>query len=274
MKNMLHYVLLFVAVLLSSCSQLYSYVQVFEAQSSTVKNQGGGMIYEDDNCVIYYAFWAKGGDASFSIYNKTNEVMSVNPCKSFFIRNKIVTDYYAGQPIIAIPPHAYRVISNSTQLSDLLLDCDLDRYPEATATISYDEANSPLCFTNYITYCLGESTQEKVIENSFYIARITNYARHLVCKFVERPKRPCQNLTSDDSKNYKETYPTKVYDKHYTFDTSNCFYIEYDKVSSRTLYKDNSQRFYFSEIYDGYTTTGSDADSDYMRRLLHPFAKP
>lgn len=274
MKNNLHFVLLFVAVFLSSCSQLYNYVQVFEAQSPTVNNQGGGMVYEDDNCVIYYAFWAKGGDASFSIYNKTDEVMSVNPCKSFFIRNKIVTDYYEGQPVIAIPPHAYRVITKSTILDDLLLDCDLDRYPEASASITYEESNSPLQFTNYITYRLGEAEQEKVIENNFYIARITNYARHLVYKFVERPKRPCQNMTSDDSRNYNDTYPTKVYDSSYTFDISNCFYLEYQKISNRKLYKDNSQKFYYNEMYGGYTTSGSDTESDYMQRLLHPFAKP
>ena len=277
MKHYLQFVLLSVVVFFSSCSlQLYNYVQVFEAQSSSVKNQDGGMVYEDENCIIYYSFWANGGDASFSVYNKSNEVISINPCKSFLIRNGIAQDYYDGQSIIAIPPHASRIITKKSILTELFLDCDLDRYPEEKAVITYDESNSPLTFTNYISYHLGESAQEKVIENTFYIAKITNYAKNLVYKFVEREKRPCQNMTSDDSSNYRDTYPTKVYDKCYSIDISNCFYVEYEKWSNKRLYKNNENKYFYNEIYNGYTLYDGykDGEPEYTQRLLHPFAKP
>ena len=274
---MKHYsfLLLFVAISLSSCSLLqYNYVQVFEAQSSTVKNQDDTMVYEDDNCAIRYALWAEGGDASFAIYNKTDEMLTIDPGKSFFIRNGIAQDYYTNQPVIAIPPHTSRIMKAPLLKEDLLLDCDLDRYPEETASISYNEENSPLCFTNYITYSIGKSTTQKVIENKFYISKITNYAEPYAYSYVERPKRPCQNLTDDDSKTYDDSYPTKVYDLVYKFNLSNRFYLKYHKWSNRKLYKYNGKRYFYNETFKGYTTINSNEDSDYKRRLLHPFAQP
>lgn len=317
------------------------------------------MLYEDDNCALFYSLWANGGDASFAIYNKTDEVLYVDLSKSFFIRNGIANDYYrerawsetssssfgtqttssvaaygnisssygvgatylgnfgslpftAADPILttanaqktesygllrsaafansyatstsssvavkeqkimAIPPHASKIVAEYAISTELLLNCNLDRYPEDKASITFNEQNSPLRFSNYITYHLGNTTQENVVRNDFYIAKITNYAEPSVYKFVERPKRPCQNLTSDDSKDYKDTYPTKVYDKVYNLDRSNCFYLEYQIQSNRKLYKGGGQTYYYNEIYKGWTTEGSDEQSTYQQRLLNPFQR-
>ena len=90
--------LLCVALLFSSCSSIYHYVQVFETQSTKqsapVKQQNGGLVYEDDECLVFYSLWANGGDASFGIFNKTDQIMYVDLSKSFFIRNGIANDYY------------------------------------------------------------------------------------------------------------------------------------------------------------------------------------
>lgn len=352
--------LLSVAILFSSCSSVYHYVQVFEAKSSSqsaqIKNEGGGMLYEDNNCAVFYSLWANGGDASFAIYNKTNEIMYVDLSKSFFVRNGIANDYYKErawsetntsttgtqatasaaafgnvsysygvgatylgnfgslpftsadpvlttanaqrsgsygllrsaaiansyatsksslisikeQKIMAIPPHASKIVAEYSISTELLLDCDLSRYPEQSASISFNENNSPLNFTNYITYKLGENDQEIVVKNEFYIAKVTNYAKPSIYKFVEREKKPCQNLTSDESKNYKENYPFKVFDKIYLINTSNCFYLEYEKQSNRKLYEADNTIYYYNELYNGYTTTGND-QQNYQQRLLNPF---
>ena len=341
--------LLCVAILFSSCSSVYHYVQVFETQSSKqsapVKQQNGGLVYEDDECLVFYSLWANGGDASFGIFNKTDQIMYVDLSKSFFIRNGIANDYYKErawgetttnsastqvsasiaasgnlsysygasatylgnfgnlpfttydpiltsvnaqksesygylrsaalantyaiststsisakeQKIIALPPHSSKIVSEYAIANSILLDCDLDRYPSEQASISFNEANSPLRFSNYITYRLGDNQQEKVIENNFYVSKIINYAQPYTFEYVERAKRPCQNLTEDDSKNYKDTYPIKVYDKIYKFNTGNCFYLEYEKQSNRILYKTNDLKtYYYNETYQGYTTGDSD----------------
>lgn len=335
--------LLCVAFVLSSCSSVYHYVQVFEAKSSSqsqqIKNEGGGMIYEDNICAIFYSLWANGGDASFAIFNKTDEIMYVDLSKSFFIRNGIANDYfkerawsetntstfgtqttasaaafgnvsnsygvgatYLGnfgslpftsadpilttanaqktesygllrsaaiansyatsksssismkeQKIMAIPPHSSKIVTEYSISTELLLNCDLDRYPEQKASIKFDENNSPLHFTNYVTYTVGNNEQEIIVKNEFYIAKVTNYAKPSIYEYVERERKPCQNLTSDESKSYIEKYPIKVFDKKYLINTSNCFYLEYDKQSNRKLYNKNIDYFY-NDLYNGYTT--------------------
>jgi len=352
--------LLLVALCLNSCSQLYNYVQVFEtkSQSERIKAADKGLLYEDEYCSIYYSFWANGGDASFSIFNKTDEIMYVDLSKSFFIRNNIANDYYKErewaeartvstsvetttsasasrsknrtygasatylgnygtlpvtehdpilttasanvtesygivyttavanslatsrtvssaikeQKILAIPPKSSKIVIEYSISESILLNCDLDRYPEEKASLEFDETNSPLNFTNYVTYTIGKSSQEQVIKNTFYISKITNYAEPFAFTYLERTK-PCQNLTSDDSKDYKPNYPVKVYDRYYTFDVSNCFYLQYNILSKRKLYKD-TRKYYYSYLYDGYTETGTDEQSEYKQRLLDPFAKP
>ena len=352
--------LLSVALCLTSCSQMYNYLQVFEtrSQSEKIKAAEKGFLYEDEHCSIYYSFWANGGDASFSIYNKTDEIMYVDLSKSFFIRNNIANDYYKEREwgeartvassvqtstaastsksknrtygasatylgnygflpvteyepilttasasvtdsygivyttavanslatsrtvssaikerkIMVIPPKSSKIVIEYSISDNLLLDCDLDRYPEEKASLEFNETSSPLNFTNYVTYKLGESSQEQVIKNTFYVSKITNYAEPFAITYQERTK-PCQNLTPDDSKDYKPNYPLKVYDPYYTFDISNCFYLKYNIMSKRKLYK-GARKYYYNHIYDGYSETGSDEQSDYQQKLLNPFARP
>lgn len=345
------FILPFLAFLLSSCTAVYQYVQVFEAKSSSqsgqIKNEGGGMLYEDNNCAVFYSLWANGGDASFAIYNKTDEIMYVDLSKSFFIRNGIANDYYKErswsevststnstqtissttaygnasysygvgatyfgkfgtlpltsadpilttsnaqwtesdgllrsaalansyatsksssisvkeQKIIAIPPHASKIVAAYSISTELLLICDLNRYPEQSASMSFNEDNSPLNFMNYLTYKLGNDHQEMVVKNGFYIEKVTNYAKPSIYKYVEREKKPCQNLTTDESENYNENYPLKVFDKIYLINTSNCFYLEYEKHSNRKLYKGDAVTYYYNDLYEGYTTVNPEDQS-------------
>lgn len=356
------FILSIAAMMLCSCAQVYTFVQVFEtkpAAQSNIKTERGGMLYEDDQCIIYYSFWAKGGDASFAVYNKTDKIMYIDLSKSFFIRNGIANDYYKErawsetktnmvgvqteqsvafaanraissgvsatyvgnfgslplsssepiltsanaqmtdtygvlrstaytnafttstsstlgvkeQKIVAIPPHTSKIVTEYAINHLLILNCDLDRYPEDQASITYDASNSPLTFSNYITYRLGDNEKENVVKNEFYISKITNYAQPSLYQFVERKNKPCQNMTDDVSKDYKDKYPVEVYDKVYKFDRSNRFYLEYEIQSSRRLYK-GGQQYYYSPLYDGYTSGGSgDAQSEYTKKLIDPFAK-
>lgn len=318
--------LLFIACLFSSCAQLYNYIQVLETKSSSekIKVVDNGMLYEDENCSIYYSFWAEGGDASFAIYNKTDEIMYVDLSKSFFIRNNIANDYYkerewveAGtlsstdlnsilttassnitetyginyttaianshttirtvsssvkeQKILAIPPMSSKIVVEYSINNNILKNCDLERYPAEKASMEFDESDSPLRFSNYITYTLGTNLAEHVLTNSFYVSKITNYAEPSAYQYIERIK-PCQNLTSDDSKNYETSYPIKVYDRCFTFYTYNCFYLKYNILTKRRLYKEK-EKLYYSPYYDGYTEVGTDEQSEYQQKLIDPFAR-
>ena len=355
------FILCIAAMMFVSCAQVYKYVQVFDAQpsaNSNIRTERGGMLYEDDQCILFYSFWADGGDASFAIFNKTDKVMYVDLSKSFFIRNGIANDYYKDrawstsssnlvgvqasssetlfrnstlttgvgatylgnlgslpltsadpiltsvnsqatdtygmlrstayanvyatgtssslavkeQKILAIPPHASKIVAEYAINTSIWLYCDLARFPKEEASITFEESESPLRFSNYITYRLSDTETERVVENDFYISKVTNYAQPSVYKFVERKSKPCQNMTTDLSEKYDDKYPVKVYDKVYTFDRSNRFYLEYKITTKRKLYK-GGQEFYYDPLYDGYTTGGGDEQSEYRKRLLDPFAK-
>lgn len=93
---------LFAAVILTSCSSVYNYVQVFETKAYddvSYKNHSNGLLYEDENCAVYHSFWADGGDASFEFYNKTDTIIYLDKSKTFFIRNGIANDYYVDRTV-------------------------------------------------------------------------------------------------------------------------------------------------------------------------------
>lgn len=363
MKRLTFIAVLYVALMITSCSHLYHYVQVFEtkSESKSIQNRGNGVLYEDDICAIYYRFWAEGGDAGFSIFNKTDKMMYVDLSKSFFIRNGVAFDYYQNRTyrqtetntfgnqvtsasaiyggasstagvsatylgnfgnlpftpydpiltstnlqktesygalrysamansyasstsssvsieerkVLAIPPHAAKIIAEYSINNQIFLFCDLDRYPKEHSSIEFGENDSPLKFSNYITFRLGDNTQDVVLTNDFYISKITNYTKPSIYKYVEKTK-PCQNLTSDVSEDYKTTYPEKVYDRVLKIDSSNSFYVEYKIDSSKKLYEEKGKTYYFNVEYNGWTTrdvSSGKEKSDYQRRLLNPFSK-
>ena len=82
------------ALLLTSCS-LKTYYQVYELRSDDVRKTTSNLQYENDDCMITYNMWSKGGNASFLITNKTDRNLFVVMPKSFFILNGVANDYYS-----------------------------------------------------------------------------------------------------------------------------------------------------------------------------------
>ena len=165
--------------------------------------------------------------------------------------------------ILAIPPKSKKVIYEYAIGANLFTDCDLERYPSEQASMSFSQEDSPLNFENYITYKIGNNEQELVIANKFFVSKITNYARPYILEFVKREK-PCQNKTTDTSKNYKNEYPVAVYDPIINIDTYNCFYLPYKVWSSQQLYKNSSDHYYYNSTYDGYTKEDASKYSFYV----------
>ena len=91
------------ALLLQSCGTYYDYIQMLSAkpinQSSPISQVNGGLLYEDDNCAVFYKFWSDGGDAGFEFYNKTDKIIYLDLSKTFFIKNGVAYDYYQDQTV-------------------------------------------------------------------------------------------------------------------------------------------------------------------------------
>ena len=93
----------FLTALLTACVST-SFLQVYKATPSEntvlMDNQ---LVYEDENCIIYYNLWDEGGNIGFRFYNKTNENIYLNLEESFFVLNGIAYNYFKN-----------RVYTNST----------------------------------------------------------------------------------------------------------------------------------------------------------------
>lgn len=146
---------------------------------------------------------------------------------------------FKEQQIIAIPPHSQKAITTYTIVTSPILSCDLQRYPERNSRMTYTQDNSPVIFTNYITYSVGKDNTTHAIENSFYVSAITNYAEPDIIEYKKRSE-PCENLKDNPEYATHNRRGRLLYDK--TMKSNICefpssFYLMYETTSSKRLYK-------------------------------------
>ncbi|MGN0232795.1 MAG: hypothetical protein ACI4B5_00030 [Bacteroidaceae bacterium] len=120
---------------------------------------------------------------------------------------------YSEKPIIAIPPHSHKAITEYTIADDVIEDCSVKLFPKQKdpQSVSFTEQNTPIRFTNYITYRVSEDATPVVVTNDFYVAGFTNYTKK---EITETIKVGCKEQAT-------EKYNTKA--------AGNRYYITYKK---------------------------------------------
>ena len=115
--------------------------------------------------------------------------------------------------IVAIPPHSFKSISEYAIAGDVIEDCSVKLFPKKKSpdSMSFTEQNSPIKFTNYITYSVGESGNPVVVTNDFYVAGYTNYTED---EIFEETKVGCKE---------------QVFEKYNTKAAGNRYYVTYNK---------------------------------------------
>lgn len=89
------------AASISSCSSKIFY-QVYQTQSNTVNAKGDHAVsYENDYCRVEYDLWSDHGNAGFTFYNKTNEVIRLQLDESFYVMNGVAYDYFQNRTFIS-----------------------------------------------------------------------------------------------------------------------------------------------------------------------------
>ena len=92
---------LVLSVLFISCQTSNTFYQVYKTKSETVKQSGNNTIaFEDNNCKIEYNLWQNNGNAGFSFFNKSNEVIYLLLNESFYVINGNAYDYYQNRVFI------------------------------------------------------------------------------------------------------------------------------------------------------------------------------
>lgn len=264
--------------LLSSCVSYNNFYQIYKANSSDSMIKSDKFIsYEDENCIISYNLWERGGNIGFNFYNKSNENLYLLMDESFFILNGIANDYFKGrsysnslstgiltnqglaasksltgqnslnlpqtnkvsaeisqgistakgvsittdeQKLICIPPKASKIIKEYNINEIRIKNCDLLKYPtkKQVKTISFSKEDSPVVFSNRLTYRKGTNDELIRIENEFYVSEITNYPESEV-------------LTSDFEKFCGEESLNKTH--FFKMASPDRFYIDYINTPSK-----------------------------------------
>lgn len=135
---------------------------------------------------------------------------------------------YSDKPVIAIPPHSYKSITEYAIANDVIEDCSAKLFPEhkKPQSVSFTEQNSPIRFSNYITYRVSEDATPVVVTNDFYVSGFTNYIKK---EIMEKVKVGCKEQAT-------EKYNTKA--------AGNRYYIKYEKSHSNRYSADCKEEPY------------------------------
>lgn len=96
MKNLLFSTT--VCIVLSSCAAPKAFYQVHTTQAEDgIKVENSIMIFENEDLVITYDFWGELGDASFSVFNKTEKNIFLDLGNSHFVINGFAETYFQNR---------------------------------------------------------------------------------------------------------------------------------------------------------------------------------
>lgn len=118
---------------------------------------------------------------------------------------------YNEQKIVCIPTKTSKIINEYNITESLIRDCDLLRYPskKQIRTIHFTKNESPLVFSNRITYALENSSNLIEFENEFYVTEVTNYPEK---EIIEKEYDEfCGEKSDEKIEFFKNTSPSKFY---------------------------------------------------------------
>ena len=209
--------LLFLVIFFTSCMTT-KYYQVYKAKTDDGKLTKDKIVFEDKSCSVAYNLWENGGGIGFSIYNKTENDLTIDLTKTFFVLNGVAYEYFQNRTFS-------KSSSSSTALST---SYNYPYYYYWNWNISkVTETNSKSFSTSYVEKPELTIPAKTLINITEY--RVTK-ARYVNC---DLPK-----------------YPSRSKIKTLQFDKSNSPFVFYNLITYKT--KGEASRiennFFVSEI--------------------------
>lgn len=112
---------------------------------------------------------------------------------------------------IKVPAKTSKIITEYNINETLIRDCDLFKYPykKQIHTKTFSKTDSPLVFSNRISYKVGLSDSVIKFENEFYVSEITNYPESEMID--SRYDDYCGEKSLSLTRYYKYAAPDKFY---------------------------------------------------------------
>ena len=121
---------------------------------------------------------------------------------------------YNEEKVICIPSKTSKIVTEYNIIESLYRDCDLFKYPtkKQIKSKSFTKSDSPITFSNRITYTIGQSDKQIKFENEFYISEILNYPESEI--FEAKYDEYCGQKSTTMTKYFKNVSPDKFYIKY------------------------------------------------------------
>lgn len=121
---------------------------------------------------------------------------------------------YKEEKVVCVPSKTSKPISEYSINKTLYRDCNLLKYPSAkkVKVLEFNSSDSPLVFSNRISYTLGESTTSIKFENSFYVSEISNQPEDAV--MTRKPETFCNESSTLTYMQFKKVAPDMFYYKY------------------------------------------------------------
>lgn len=117
---------------------------------------------------------------------QTNRVSNLNSIG--FVSSNSISVSFNEEKVVRIPPKTTKTISEYKINTLLFRDCDLYKYPTKKQIIpkTFTKEQSPIVFSNRITYNVGSKGEPTSFENEFHVSEISNYPENeLVSSKIE-----------------------------------------------------------------------------------------
>ena len=157
-----------------------------------------------------YGYWnAIGGLIPGSV------TASLNVGKSAAKSSTVETE---EKSIVAIPPHSSKIFTEYSIISEYFYDCDYNITPgkKDRPTYNFQLSNSPIRFSNFITYTIGNDPTSHSFTNDFFVNSVSYYHEKAI---LEKEKVGCP----------KEERKIEVFNCA----SPNRFYMKYHKLPTR-----------------------------------------
>ncbi|MFN4762928.1 hypothetical protein ACKGJN_07390 [Gillisia sp. Q332] len=118
---------------------------------------------------------------------------------------------YQEEEIIVIPAGTSKIIMEHDITDTVLRNCNLILYPKRKEiqTQRYSATDTPLDFSNRITYSIGRNPELIMLENKFYVSEIANYPEKEIT--VEEYEEFCGEKSTVKTKFFEEVASDKFF---------------------------------------------------------------
>ena len=166
---------------------------------------------------------AYSASASMTGYNYLNliqtnalaiaEILSKNSTYGLISSTEKSTEF-REKKIICVPPHCSKIISEYFINNTVLRYCNLFLYPNKKNinTLTFNIENSPIIFSNRLSYSKDNLGDLIRIENTFYVVSITNYPQSSFLEY--KYETICGQEIDEIKTSYKIKSPDSFYIKY------------------------------------------------------------